>query len=80
MEEVRHFHLGSGGIEKDIKSRIVKARGIFVTLNKIWKDKTISQNTKFRIFNSNVKFVLYNGCETWKTIVSCIKKLQTFVN
>ena len=49
-------------------------------LNKIWKDRTISLNTKLRIFNSNVKSVLYYGCETWKTTVSCIKKLQTFVN
>ena len=39
-------------------------------LNKIWKDRTIS----------NVKSVLYYGCETWKTTVSCIKKPQTFVN
>ena len=86
LEEVDTFtYLGSGvgttgGTEEDIKARIGKARGAFVMLNKIWKDRTISLNTKLRIFNSNVKSVLYYGCETWKTTVSCIKKLQTFVN
>ena len=43
-------------------------------LNKIWKDRTISLNRKFRGFNSNVKPVLYYVCETWKPIRSCVKK------
>ena len=79
LEEVDTFtYLGSGvgttgGTEEDIKARIGKARGAFVMLNKIWKDRTISLNTKLRIFNSNVKSVLYYGCETWKTTMSCIK-------
>ena len=42
-------------------------------LNKIWKDRTNSLNTKLRIYNSNVN-VLYYGCETWKTNVSCVKQ------
>ena len=86
MDEVDTFtDLGSGvgttgGTKEDIKGRISKAKGAFVMLNKIWKDRTIPLNTKLRIFNSDVKSVLYYECETWKTTMSCIKKLQTFVN
>ena len=83
MEDVETFtYFGSGvgttlGTEKDIKARIGKARGFFVLLNKILKDMSISLNTKFIIVNFNVKYVLYYWC---KTTLSCIKKLQTFVN
>ena len=51
LEEVDTFtYLGSGvgtteGTEEDIKARIGKARGAFVMLNKIWKDRAISLNT-----------------------------------
>ena len=56
----------TGVTEEDVNARISKARGAFVMLNKIWRDRTISLNTKLRIFNSNVKSTLYYGCETLK--------------
>ena len=86
LEEVENFtYLGSlvdptGGTEEDIKARIGKARGSFVLLYKIWKDRKISMRTKLRIFNTNVNLVLYYGCETWKTTVTCVKKPRTFIN
>ena len=52
-------------------------------LNKIWKDITISVNTKLRMFNSKIKSVPYYVCKTGKTnseLYCCIKKLHTFIN
>jgi len=38
----------------------------FGTLNTVWRSTAYSNNTKIRIFNTNVKSVLLYGCETWK--------------
>ena len=70
LQDVDTFtYLGSiinrkGGTEEDIKARIQKARGAFVTLKNIWKTSQIKTKTKIRIFNSNVKSVLLYGSET----------------
>ena len=64
LQDVETFtYLGSiinrkGGTEEDIKTRIQKARGAFITLKNIWKTGQIKTKTKIRIFNSNVKSVL----------------------
>ena len=55
-----------GGTDADIEARISKARNAFVSLGKVWKDRSITTRTKCRLFNSNVKSVLLYGCETWK--------------
>ena len=63
------------GIEEyiDLEEGMGKARGVFVTFNKIWNEKTITlQHTKIRIFNFNVKSVLCNGRETWVVTVILI--------
>ncbi|KAK7093684.1 hypothetical protein V1264_007385 [Littorina saxatilis] len=86
IKEVESFlYLGSiidgqGGSDRDVKARIGKARGAFVMLKKIWSSKEISQRTKLRIFNSNVKSVLLYGCETWRTTETMLGKIQIFVN
>ena len=49
-------------------------------LKKVWTSKEISTETKMRIFNSNVKSVLFYGCETWKTTRKVQRRLQTFLN
>jgi hypothetical protein len=69
-----------GGTEEDIKTRVQKARGAFVTLKNIWKSGQIKTKTKIRIFNSNVKSVLLYGAETWRTTRATNKKLQVFIN
>ncbi|KAK7093635.1 hypothetical protein V1264_007344 [Littorina saxatilis] len=71
---------GRGGSGRDVKAMIGKARGAFVMLKKIWSSKEISQRTKLRIFNSNVKSVLLYGCETWRTTETMLEKIQIFVN
>ena len=73
LEEVEEFiYLGSivnieGGTDADVKNRINKARVIFNILWKVWSAKNISRGTKIKIFNSNVKYVLLYGAETWRT-------------
>jgi hypothetical protein len=39
-----------------------------------------SAQTKFHIFNTNVKSVLLYGCETWKNSESVTAKLQVLIN
>ena len=72
IEDVESFtYSGSiinktGGTEEDIKSRIGKARHVFVTLKPVWNNRNILLKTKLTIFNSNVKSVLVYGSKTWK--------------
>ena len=68
------------GADKDIKARTGKARSAFLILKPVWQSNVISQSTKLHIFNSNVKTILFYGCETWKTTKSITHWLQTFVN
>ena len=86
IEEVESFtYLGSivdrlGGTEEDVKSRIGKARRAFMQLGNVWKSGSLSNNTKLRLFNTNVKSVLLYGSETWRLTKGTSNKLQTFVN
>ena len=86
VEEVEAFtYLGSiadgtGGAQQDIGTRIAKARTAFKLLNKVWRSAEISTNTKVRIFNSNVKSVLLYGAETWRTIKTSDRQVQSFIN
>ena len=56
------------------------AQAAFSALNKLWHSATYSTQTKFRIFNTNVKAVLLYGCETWKKSKYIKTKLQVFIN
>jgi hypothetical protein len=86
IEDVNQFtYLGSivsknGGADNDIKSRFGKVRHAFVTLRPLWKNKNISQKTKLRIFETNVKSVLLYGSETWKQTKKNEYDLQVFIN
>lgn len=86
LEEVESFcYLGSiidrhGGSSADISARVKKARQAFGMLTNVWKSSNISQRTKFKIFNSNVKSVLLYGCETWNAASSDVQSLQVFTN
>ena len=86
LEDVDKFtYLGSivnneGGSDTDIKCRIGKSAAVFKTLRPIWTSKEISERTKMKIFNANVKSVLLYACETWRTTKASTHKLQTFIN
>jgi hypothetical protein len=49
-------------------------------LYQVWKNKYLSKETKLRIFNTNVKSVLFYACETWRVLKTSMNKLQNFVN
>jgi hypothetical protein len=86
IERVTQFaYLGSiidntGGMEADTMARIKNAQTAFSTVNKIWHSTAYSTQTKLRIFNINVKAILFYGCETWKNLKSTTAKLQVFIN
>jgi hypothetical protein len=71
---------GGGRADEDVTSRITKANVTFVQLYRIWENKNIRMKTQLKIFNSNVKAVLFYGCETWKVTNSIMRKLQSFIN
>ena len=86
LEEVDTFtYLGSridihGGTDSDIKDRIGKARTAFLLLSNIWRTKSISKETKIRLFTSNVQSVLLYGAESWRITKSSQNRIQTFIN
>ena len=86
IKESEHFvYLGSvvdkqEGTDRDVNTRIGKARTAFMMLKNIWNSTQIKKTTKLRIFNSNVKTVLLYGCETWRTTKATTHRLQTFMN
>ena len=86
IEEVTSVtYLGSvinitGGTDEDVLSRIGKARSAFNILGNISRSREITTGTKMRIFVSNVKSVLFYGCETWTMTEKTVSKLQTSIN
>ena len=86
LEEVDSFtYLGSivdkqGGTDMDAGARIGKARAAFIMLKNIWNSKVIGTQTKLRIFNSNVKSVLFYGSHTWRRTEKTLQRIQTFIN
>lgn len=86
IEDVPSFcYLGSyisnnGGSQQDIQHRLSKAKQAFGTLGKIWRSSNISQRTKIRLYNTNVKSILLYGCESWYLSASDAQHLQAFAN
>ncbi|KAI8507720.1 hypothetical protein Bbelb_151000 [Branchiostoma belcheri] len=68
------------GAQKDIKTRLDKARGSFSRLQTIWKLKQYSLTTKIRLYNSNVKSVLLYGSESWRMTKTDMRKINSFQN
>ena len=69
-----------GGADKDIKARLSKAKGAYISLKNIWKTDDISRRTKIRIYNSCVLSVLLYGAEYWKMTEGDICRLSSFHN
>lgn len=86
LEEVEKFtYLGSvidkqGGTEADVKARMGKARVKFHQMKKIWGTSALSIKSKIRVFNTMIKPILLYGSETWRTTVTIMKRIQTFIN
>ena len=64
--------------QKDIKSRLAKARSAFQRLRPIWKSKQYNRKTKIRLYNSNVKSVLLYGSECWRVTKTDMRSLSSF--
>lgn len=86
IERVNEFtYLGSvidreGGTDQDVQDKIKKARRAFGMLSRVWASRIYSINVKIRIFNTNVKSILFYGCETWKVTQTIVSQLQVFMN
>ncbi|GFR82404.1 endonuclease-reverse transcriptase [Elysia marginata] len=71
LENVDNFkYLGSiktsdGACTKDINIRIAMAKQGMVSLNNIWKDKSIPKPLKFKLLKTLVWPRMLYGCETW---------------
>ena len=84
LEEVKDFkYLGSyisynGGIDKEISTRIGQAATAFRKLDNIWRSTQYKQETKLRLYQSNVRSVLLYASETWKTNKKIESKLRGF--
>ena len=84
IEDVDRFlYLGAtvskeGGGTEDIHNRVVKARGVFLRLKKIWSSNSISRRVKVRLYKTLVKPVLMYGCDTWKMNKRDENKIDVF--
>ncbi|PFX30295.1 putative uncharacterized transposon-derived protein F52C9.6 [Stylophora pistillata] len=67
-----------GGADKDIESRLCKAKTAFRKLRKVWSSKQYSKKTNIKLFHTLVKPVLLYGSETWKTNAKDYEKLDSF--
>ena len=71
VEVNRFVYLGAtvpkeGGGTEEIHNRVVKTRGVFLRLQKIWSSHNISRRAKVRLYKTLVKPVLMYDCATWK--------------
>ena len=84
IEDVEEFvYLGSlmssdGSSDAEVKARLTKARIAFRTLRNFWRNGNIGQNTKLRIFKTNILSTLLYGAESWKITETVLKKLEVF--
>ncbi|KAK7101726.1 hypothetical protein V1264_020063 [Littorina saxatilis] len=67
-----------GGAEKDIKSRLNKARNVMRTMNNTWKSAQYSTHTKLKLYRSCVMSTLMYGSECWRMTKSDAAKLSSF--
>ena len=66
-------------MDMELESRIIKATAAFNMLrNVIWHRKTVSINSKLKIFRACVLPVLFYGSETWYPTVAQDKRINAF--
>jgi len=68
------------GAEKDIRSRLTKAKGAFAMLKPIRGSNQYNRKTKLKIFKSNVISVLLYGAECLRMTETDLRKLETLQN
>ena len=85
MKNVEDFtYLGnclssSGGLDTEIPCRLSKASSAFGRLwTRVWRERGITQATKFAVYRAVVLPTLLYGCETWTCYRRHLKKLDVF--
>ena len=84
LEEVEGFKYLGATLTKDgrstieVKTRLAAATSAMAKLNKIWGSRTISFNTKLKLFKSLVLSILLYGCESWTLSAELEKRIQAF--
>ncbi|KAJ8358147.1 hypothetical protein AAFF_G00030060 [Aldrovandia affinis] len=82
IEYVDNFtYLGSnisntGNVEKDVRTRIGKAAGVFQRLSNIWSSNAITTAIKLRLYMSVVIPTATYACETWMRTASITNMLE----
>ena len=70
----------TGGTNEDIRRKIDLARITYNIFAPVWNNSQISKRTKFRLFKSNVLYVLLYGSETWKMTNNDETMVDTFLH
>ncbi|KAJ8402566.1 hypothetical protein AAFF_G00366490 [Aldrovandia affinis] len=84
IEYIDNFtYLGSnissrGNVEKDVRTRIGKAAGVFQRLRNIWSSNAITTAIKLRLYMSVVIPTVTYACETWMRTASITNMLDVF--
>jgi len=82
MEVVSSFTFLGSEVEKDgkcvkeIKRRVAIGKTAMIGLEKIWKDKHVSIDTKKRLVRALIFSTVLYGCETW----TVTKKMERMIN
>ena len=86
LEQVNSFiYLGSritkdANCSSEVKSRLAMGMTVMVKLTKIWKNKSISNDTKLRLMKALVWPVATYGCEAWTLKKDEERRIQSFEN
>ncbi|KAJ8400916.1 hypothetical protein AAFF_G00392700 [Aldrovandia affinis] len=65
-------------VEKDVRTRIGKATGVFQRLRNIWSSNAITTAIKLRLYMSVVIPTATYACETWMKTASITNMLDVF--
>src|SRR6218665_388575 len=67
-----------GRCDKEIKRRVAIGKATMIGLEKLWRDKRVSIDTKKRIVKTLIFLTVLYGCETW-TMTKKMEKRSTHV-
>src|SRR6218665_430744 len=68
-----------GRCDKEIKRRVAIGKATMIGLEKSWRDKYVSINTKKGVMRSLIFPTVLYGCETWTTTKKMVKKRSMYV-
>ena len=67
-----------GGCSIEIKRRTAMAKASMSSMNKIWKDRSISKTTKIRLVSTLIFPIATYACETWIINAADCRKIEAF--